>query len=858
MSRKMRRVFGATIAGILIFCVAVLGITTVYMTKKNTETMDTVADTYMSGMCMQIKNHFETLIDMRLVQINSVVKSLPPEEVKQIDESVRGTFAEMAEMMEFTHMFLLDTEGGEEMLYGDAVEVENLDGFIRALNNNETIVTAGRTAGGDTVLLYGISVGYPTGDGYPMPNGGHCTALVVGVPLSNLEKALVLGLDQSLIFSHVLRTDGSYLINSTGETDMDNCLEWMQYNGEIEGVENIDAIVAEMSEAITEGEEYGNVVPVDGEKRHFFMTPLPYTEWTMVTVMPHSILDEALGNLGDQRFMSSVLSCGAILAAMLIIYYIYWRFSKRQMRELEDAREEAEEANRAKSEFLSNMSHDIRTPMNAIIGMTAIATSNVDNKEKVIECLKKITLSSKHLLGLINDVLDMSKIESGKLTLNYDLISLREAMEGIVSIVQPQIKARRQSFNIFIRNIQNENIYADSVRLNQVLLNLLSNALKFTPEGGDITVTVSQEDSPKGEKYVRTHFWVKDTGIGMTKEFQKKIFESFEREDNARVRKVEGTGLGMAITKYIVDKSGGSIDVKSELEHGTEFHVSFDFERGETQIEEMILPGWEVLVVDDDEELCRSAAESLRKIGVHAEWTLDGYTAIDMVEKRHREHRDYFIVLLDCKMPEIGGIETAREIRRRVGNDVPILLMSAYDWGDVEEEAREAGITGFVSKPLFQSTLYHCLSPFAEQAAQAVELPAEPAVDFTGKRLLVAEDNELNWEIANELLSEVGFVLDWAENGRICVDKFTAARPGYYDAILMDLRMPEMGGLEAARTIRGLEREDAQQIPIIAMTADAFSDDVKACLDCGMNGHVAKPLNMPELLRLLQRYCCSS
>ena len=855
MDKKVKRVFGATIAGMLLFCVLVFTVITVHMTKENTETMDTVADTYMSGMSIQIQNHFETLVNMQLMQVDGVVQALPPESVEQLDETVKNGFAKMAGLRQFTHLFLLDTEGGSESLYGGDVEVESRDAFINALNNNETMVTAGRTADGKKLLLYGVSVGYPTGTGYPMSNGGHCTALVAGVPLDRLKDSLSLGLDQSLIFSHVLRADGAYLINSTGETDMENCLEWVRYNGGIEGTEDIDVIVEDMAAALTERKEYNNVITVGGEMRHFSMSPLPNTEWTIITVMPHGVLDEALSDLGRQRIATSLLSGMAFLIAMLFVYYVYWRFSRRQMQELEAAREEAEQANKAKSEFLSNMSHDIRTPMNAIIGMTAIAASNIDHRDKVMDCLRKITLSSKHLLGLINDVLDMSKIESGKLTLNVDLLSLRETIDGVVSIVQPQIKARKQSFNIFIRHIQNENIYADGLRLNQVLLNLLSNAMKFTPEGGNISVTVSQEDSPKGENYVRTHFWVKDNGIGMTPEFQKKIFESFVREDNARVRKVEGTGLGMAITKYIVDKAEGSIEVKSEPDRGAEFHLTFDFERGEAENETMVLPSWEVLVVDDDEELCRSAADSLCGIGVHAQWALDGRTAIEMVERRHERQKDYFAVLLDCKMPGMGGIETAREMRRRVGADVPILLMSAYDWDDVEEEAGGAGITGFVSKPLFKSTLYRCLSPFAKQNVQNVDPPAEPQMDFSGKRLLVAEDNELNWEIVDELLSNVGFALDWAENGRLCVEKFDASRPGYYFAVLMDLRMPEMNGFDAACKIRAMERADAKKIPIIAMTADAFSDDVKACLDCGMNGHVAKPLNLQELLRLLQKFC---
>lgn len=856
MDKKTKWGFALTITGLLLFCVAVFAVITVYMTKQNSSTLDKVASIYMEGMSGQIQKHFETLVDMRLVQINALIEGLPPENVNEMDQTVKDRLTRMAQLRQFSHLSLYDVDGNVEIIYGKNIEVENQDAFIAALNADQTTITIGNASDGTTLLLYGISVGYPNGIGYPMSNGGLCTALVVGVPIENLVNSLSLGANTSLIVTHIIREDGSYVVNSLGDfITVDNCFDWVTLNAEQSGMENIEQVVEAMKTALSQRSTYSHVVPIYDEMRHFFLSPLPNTNWMMLTVMPHGVLDEAMAELGHQRILTSLLSCIAIFISMIAVFLIYWRFSVRQMNLLVAARKEADNANQAKSEFLSNMSHDIRTPMNAIIGMTAIASSSMDNREKVTECLRKITLSSKHLLGLINDVLDMSKIESGKLTLNYSLLSLRDAMESIVSIIQPQIKARKQSFNIFIRTIQNENIYADSVRLNQVLLNLLSNALKFTPEGGEITVTVSQEDSPKGEKYVRTHFWVKDNGIGMTQEFQKRLFESFVREDNARVRKVEGTGLGMAITKYIGDKSEGSIEVKSELDKGTEFHVTFDFERGESPIEEMVLPSWEILVVDDDEELCRSAADSLSEIGVHADWALDGYTAIEMVEKRHEQHKDYYVVLLDCKMPEIDGIETARELHRRIGADMPILLMSAYDLDDIEDEARATGITGFISKPLFKSTLYHCLSPFAEQNVQKADLPAEPQMDFSGKRLLVAEDNELNWEIASELLSEVGFVLDWAENGRLCVEKFEAAQPGHYDAILMDLRMPEMNGFDATRTIRAMAREDARKIPIIAMTADAFADDIKACLDCGMNGHVAKPLNMQELLRLLQKYC---
>ena len=523
-------------------------------------------------------------------------------------------------------------------------------------------------------------------------------------------------------------------------------------------------------------------------------------------------------------------------------------------REAENARQEAERANRAKSEFLSNMSHDIRTPMNAIVGMTAIAAAHLDRDPgQVKDCLRKISLSSQHLLGLINDVLDMSKIESGKLTLNMGRLSLRETMDAIVSIIQPQVKEKGQVFDIFIRDILSEDVYCDGVRLNQVLLNLLSNALKFTPEGGSIFVTLVQEPSPRGERFVRTHFRVKDTGIGMSPEFQAKIFESFAREDSARVQKIEGTGLGMAITKYIVDEMKGDIQVSSQVGEGTEFHVTLDLERVDQPESEMSLPHWEMLVVDNDEALCRSAAATLEEIGVHAEWALDGESAVAMTEERHRRGEDYHVVLLDWQMPGMDGLETARALRVHLGDQVPILLISAYDWSDIEEEARAAGISGFISKPLFRSSLYYGLRPYAGAQEGPAVPPPEGHADFKGTRVLLAEDNDLNWEIAQELLSALGLELERAENGQICLDKFRSSPAGWYAAILMDIRMPVMNGYEAARAIRALDRPDAG-VPIIAMTADAFAEDVQKCMDSGMNAHVAKPIDMREVARLLERY----
>ena len=415
-------------------------------------------------------------------------------------------------------------------------------------------------------------------------------------------------------------------------------------------------------------------------------------------------------------------------------------------------------------------------------------------------------------------------------------------------------RSKNQQFDMSIHDISSENVCCDGVRLNQVLLNILGNAVKFTPEGGKIYVAMYEEPSEKGENFVRIHFIISDTGIGMTKEFRERIFESFVREDSMRVRKTEGSGLGMTITKYIVDAMGGRIDVDSELGKGTSFHVTLDLEKAEIPEADMVLPPWNMLVVDDDQQLCESTVVSLQAIGVKADWTLDAESAIEMVAEHRKKHDDYQIILLDWKLPGMDGIAAAREIRRLYGSDFPILLISAYDWSEIEAEAKEAGISGFISKPLFKSTLFYGLKAYVTQEGTVKPETREMTIDLSGRRVLLAEDNDLNWEIAEELLSELGLELEWAENGRVCLEKFQAAEPGFYDAILMDLRMPVMTGYEATEAIRALERPDAKTIPIIAMTADAFSEDIQKCLACGMNAHVAKPIDIREVAKQLLKF----
>lgn len=437
---------------------------------------------------------------------------------------------------------------------------------------------------------------------------------------------------------------------------------------------------------------------MNGETLQIYGNPLPCSEWYLVSVMPYSILNKNVDALENLRIFMVGLACASILIFLSLIFIRYFFITRSQVYELEKARQIALEASTAKSKFLANMSHDIRTPMNAIVGMTAIATAHIDDQKQVQNCLRKITLSSKHLLGLINDVLDMSKIESGKLTLTTDQISLKEVVEGIVNIMQPQIKAKRQTFNIHVENILTENVWCDGVRLNQVLLNLLSNSTKYTPEGGSIQLSLSEEKSPKGENYIRIHIKVKDNGIGMSPDFLKRIYEPYSRADGVRVSKTQGTGLGMAITKYIVEAMEGSLNITSELDKGTEVSLTFDFENAVALEMDMVLPSWNMLVVDDDELLCRTAIDTLKTIGINADWVLSGEKAIELVIQHHQKRDDYQIILLDWKLPGMNGIQVAKEIRRNLGDEVPILLISAYDWSEFEAEAREAGISGFISK----------------------------------------------------------------------------------------------------------------------------------------------------------------
>ena len=829
---------------VLVCCIGVFAFMTKFINDQNLQTMDSVGRLYLAAMNEQISMHFSTMVDLRLTQLDTLVETIPfALDTDGVDLHEWLTYN--AQLRGFESLAYYYDDGTYEMIFGEQVRLVDPELFLESLHNGERNICVGVDAEGKRYGVVGVPVTIEIKSGEKK-----CIAIAGRMPIEYISDTLSLGMDESLVYSFVLREDGTFVIRTY---DASRNSYFDRVNELYESVEGMtkEQYMAELKEAMHNKQDYDILFTMYGERRQMYASPLPNSQWYLLTFMPYGPLNETVKSMSNQSLLVSVGCCLAIMAALLIVFIMYLRINQHQMVELKEAKQAAEYANRSKSEFLSNMSHDIRTPMNGIVGMTSIALANIDNKPRVQDCLKKIVLSSKHLLGLINDVLDMSKIESGKMTLNVELVSLREVMDSIVNIVQPQLKAKQQKFNVFIYDISSENVLCDSVRLNQVLLNLLSNAIKFTPEGGSIEVSMHETNSPKGDEYVRITIRVKDTGIGMSEEFQTRIFDSFTREDSKRVQKTEGTGLGMTITKYIVDAMGGDIQLKSTLGEGTEFIVTLDFERSTEREEEMILPDFTMLVVDDDQQLCESTVGSLKSIGVSAEWTLDGESAIEMVKKHHKKHDDYHIILLDWKLPGMDGIKTARVLRKELGDDVPILLLSAYDCSDIEQEAREAGINGFMSKPLFKSTLYYGLKPYISTAQEETH-PDAHLTDFAGKHILLAEDNELNAEIAMELLQDMGLELDWAENGQICADKFAASPVGYYDGVLMDIRMPVKNGYEATEMIRAMDRADAS-VPIIAMTADAFSEDVQRCLDHGMNAHVAKPIDVKEISRVLSR-----
>ena len=561
-------------------------------------------------------------------------------------------------------------------------------------------------------------------------------------------------------------------------------------------------------------------------------------DWIIVTMIPASGLGRSFMNWT----IIAIITVGLLLLlAFNLLIMMYFN------RKLKAAVDSADKANRAKTDFLSSMSHDIRTPMNAIVGLSLLTEKNADDPTIVRENLQKMNRASNHLLTLINDILDISKVESGKLNMSPVTFSIVECAENLVTISQPMVKEKNIDFRFHIDRVSHEYLYADQLRINQIFINLLSNAIKYTEPGGQVCVDMKEEPG-QTDKSVQLVYKVSDNGIGMTPEFMAKMYEPFSRQTDSRVNAISGTGLGLAITKQMIDLMNGTIDCQSEAGKGTTFTVKLEIAIADRQMEEMKLPPIRVLIADDDEILLETAKDTLSSIGVKADIARSGAEAIQMIS----DSADYQVMILDWKMPDMDGIEVTRRLRKEVHNDIPVILISAYDYSDIESAAKEAGISGYICKPLFCSTLYNKINEVLGNKSAPVN-PDSDLEDFTGMRILVAEDNDINWEIISNILEMHGIETERAENGQLVLDRINDKEKAGFDLIFMDIQMPVMNGLNATKAIRSLDDPEIANIPIIAMTADAFSENVSECLAAGMNGHISKPIDIKLVMKEIRK-----
>ena len=657
------------------------------------------------------------------------------------------------------------------------------------------------------------------------------------LPISELEQKWIFPQEEyENAELSMIDADGNYIIKDHSFKNSNFFEFYRSYNSG-------DTAAQELFEKITSSTGSFSMYNSRGEKCILAYTPIASkAEWVLLSFMPMNEL-----NVNTENWML----VGIVSVGLLILFVFDLTVMLYFNQKLHAAAREAAFANQAKTDFLSTMSHDIRTPMNAIIGLTTIAKKNLDDTESVRENLQKITLASNHLLTLINDILDISKVESGKLILSPQTFSIVEAVENLVNISQPMIKEKNIEFHFRISRMEKEYLYADQLRLNQIYINILSNAIKYTEPGGHVSVDM-REDESKKPGCVQLTYIVSDSGIGMSPEYMANMYQPFSRQTDSRVNSIQGTGLGLAITKQMVDLMNGTINCQSEPGKGTTFTVILDIPIAERQREDMVLEPMDVLIVDDDPILLETAADTLKSLGVTADCAESASKALEMISHRHETEQDYSIVILDWKMPDIDGIEMTRRIRSTVSPDIPILLISAYDRTDIEGAAKKAGANAFISKPLFRSTLYDTINDVLGTGAKSAESENDYS-DLHGMNILIAEDFDVNWEVISALLEMYGINTERAENGRICVEKIKSAAEGSYDLIFMDIQMPEMNGLDATKNIRALDDPWASSIPIIAMTADAFSENVTECLNSGMNGHISKPVDIKLVIKEIYR-----